>query len=444
VSRGALAFLFNAILATGLAHGNLRPSATHILKTSTADTLGVVAVTAYVYHANGNVTAVTDPDGNATQHVYDANNRKTSTSDALARITRFAYDKVGNKVQEINARGGAKNWAYDALNRVSIAQDPERNQTLYDYDKVGNRVGETWPNGNHLTHVYDALNRPTSSTDTLGSLGAKGYDGQGNVLSETDPRGNVSSHLYDELNRRSESRLPSAAGTRLLAFGYDLVNLYYNRARWMDARIDRFVSMDPQPGMPGNPISLSRYLYANADGVNKIDPSGFSPLDETVTAQGIEINLAVASIRSGFQISAAQGGAALRALGEAVEIAGKQVLGKALRIDPRFIRNIPVNGPGGRRVLDFFLKIGNRVATVEAKYKLPSAGSQAFVRLVGQLESGMATPQAGQIVLWTLKAPTEAELAALLVAVPEAGSTVQFVNGLIGLANWSRLFFLGL
>lgn len=134
----------------------------------------------------------------------------------------------------------------------------------------------------------------------------------------------------------------------------------------------------------------------------------------------------------------------LRSLGLAVENAGRQVLGKALRIDPVRIGNKVVNGPGGRRVIDFFVTIGQRVATIEAKYKIPSQGSQAFTRLVAQMQSAMATPGTGQVVLWTLRAPSNAELAALLTRLPANGSAIQFVAGLNGLASWARFYFLAI
>jgi hypothetical protein len=127
-----------------------------------------------------------------------------------------------------------------------------------------------------------------------------------------------------------------------------------------------------------------------------------------------------------------------------VENAAKQVLGKALRIDPRRIGSTVVNGPGGRRVIDFFITIGQRVATIEAKYKIPRVASPAFTRLVAQLQSAMASQHTGQVVLWTLRSPTNAELAALLTRLPANGSAIQFVAGLHGLASWSRFYFLAL
>jgi RHS repeat-associated protein len=51
-------------------------------------------------------------------------------------------------------------------------------------------------------------------------------------------------------------------------------NFYYLRARYYDPAIGRFSVTDPLEGRINTPLSMHRYLYADADPVNKIDPSG--------------------------------------------------------------------------------------------------------------------------------------------------------------------------
>ena len=52
------------------------------------------------------------------------------------------------------------------------------------------------------------------------------------------------------------------------------VGLYYNRARWYDAKIGRFASVDPFIGHQHIPVSLHKYLYGNASPLSFYDPSG--------------------------------------------------------------------------------------------------------------------------------------------------------------------------
>jgi RHS repeat-associated protein len=49
---------------------------------------------------------------------------------------------------------------------------------------------------------------------------------------------------------------------------------YYLRARFYDPATGRFTKMDPFFGILQDPLSLHRQLYANADPINHVDPSG--------------------------------------------------------------------------------------------------------------------------------------------------------------------------
>ena len=67
-----------------------------------------------------------------------------------------------------------------------------------------------------------------------------------------------------------------------------VTGLYYLRARYMDTNSGRFISMDTYEGSIDDPVSLHKYLYANSDPVNNVDPSGYHTLAETETATGIQ------------------------------------------------------------------------------------------------------------------------------------------------------------
>jgi len=52
------------------------------------------------------------------------------------------------------------------------------------------------------------------------------------------------------------------------------LGLYYLRARYYNPATGRFLSRDPNDGVPTDPASLHKYMYAGGDPVNAWDPSG--------------------------------------------------------------------------------------------------------------------------------------------------------------------------
>jgi hypothetical protein len=65
----------------------------------------------------------------------------------------------------------------------------------------------------------------------------------------------------------------------------------------MNPESGRFVSTDPFSGFKYDPISLHKYLYANAEPVSKIDPSG------EMTIAGAMTSISISSILSSLAVS---------------------------------------------------------------------------------------------------------------------------------------------
>jgi RHS repeat-associated protein len=94
------------------------------------------------------------------------------------------------------------------------------------------------------------------------------------------PLGDASAAVTDTYDYDAYGNLIHSTGTTpnnyLFAseqFDPDL-GLYYNRARYLNASTGRFWSMDTKEGNDNRPLSLHKYLYASADPVGQIDPSG--------------------------------------------------------------------------------------------------------------------------------------------------------------------------
>src|SRR5580700_3871512 len=69
------------------------------------------------------------------------------------------------------------------------------------------------------------------------------------------------------------------------------LGLYYLRARYYNPLTGRFMSRDPDNHDVTNPNALHKYLYANGDPINALDPSGKG--DEFLDYVGLAFTFAV-------------------------------------------------------------------------------------------------------------------------------------------------------
>ncbi|MDD4097088.1 MAG: RHS repeat-associated core domain-containing protein, partial [Oscillospiraceae bacterium] len=71
---------------------------------------------------------------------------------------------------------------------------------------------------------------------------------------------------------------------------YDInTGFYYLRARYMNPSTGTFTSPDAYAGTIFDPVSLHKYLYANANPVMNRDPSGYQTLTLTETGTKLAI-----------------------------------------------------------------------------------------------------------------------------------------------------------
>ena len=108
------------------------------------------------------------------------------------------------------------------------------------------------------------------------------YDAFGNLLSKTGTTANDFLYTGEQYDANT--------------------GFYYLRARYMNPSTGTFTSMDANAGTIFDPVSLHKYLYANANPVMNRDPSGYFTLTEMETAVAIQaiIGAALNSIPSGI------------------------------------------------------------------------------------------------------------------------------------------------
>jgi len=234
----------------------------------TRDRLLTEGAQPYTWDDNGNLIS---KDAEAT-YFWDFENRLIKVQKADGTVVEHLYDPDGNRLQTKTTPAGGATVATNYLVDTSGA--------------LSHVVAET-DNANSLVAYYVraddllALMRP----DGGGGFISRFYhsDGLGSIRRLTDEAGNItdgySYSAFGELlaHTGSDPQPYSFAGEP-----YDPNSgFYYNRARWLDARVGRFASEDPFDGAIHSPSSLHKYLYADQDPPNRSDPTGLTSFATT-------------------------------------------------------------------------------------------------------------------------------------------------------------------
>ena len=205
-----------------------------------------------VYDANGNTLA----SGGKT-FAYDFRNRLKSMNNGTVSIV---YDGDGNRVAK-TAGGVTTQYLVDDQNPTGYPQVVEESvngavQRTYTYGlqriSQNQLIGGAWVPS---FFIYDGAGTVRMLTDATGTVtDTYDYDAWGNAVNTTGSTPNV--YLY-----RGEQYDPD-------------LGLYYLRARYYSPLTGRFLTRDPDAGQIKAPATLHKYLYAAADPVNRIDPTG--------------------------------------------------------------------------------------------------------------------------------------------------------------------------
>jgi RHS repeat-associated protein len=252
-------------------------------------------VTSYTYDRNSN-RLTKNTDGELTSYTYNELNKLVSETGIS-----YVYDLNGNLKTKTEAEQ-TTTYTYNSQNRlirVTIQSGQQVNVEEYLYDFAGNRIAKA----TELSTVYylidtnGALSQVLAEYDENGSLtvnymrgaelisqernGVKLYylyDGHDSVRKLTNEDGIVT----DTYEFDAFGNLTASTGDTVNTYLYcgeqfdGTTGLYYLRARYMNPATGTFISMDTYQGSIFEPVSLHKYLYANANPVMNCDPSGYS------------------------------------------------------------------------------------------------------------------------------------------------------------------------
>ena len=279
----------------------------------------------YTYDAVGNRLSRTDSLEGTTTYEYDANDRLLSTVLAGAE-TRYAYDNNGNTLSRTSGADQIRfDWDFENRLRGVDLEGDGLEDVRYAYDAEGIRVGQTVA-GEETRFLVDAI-RPfaqvvqdyspdgtvqASYTHGIGPIAQDRFgqrtnylsDGHSGVRNLTGDDGVISAgYDYDGFGRQIDSF--GAADNPYQYRGEQVdsqTESYYLRARYYDQESGRFVSTDPFEGIRTEPVTLHRYLYANANPVMASDPSGATTMIE-ISMAATTVGVLQAALVSGTVLS---------------------------------------------------------------------------------------------------------------------------------------------
>ncbi|MEM9387911.1 MAG: RHS repeat-associated core domain-containing protein, partial [Pseudomonadota bacterium] len=146
-------------------------------------------ITSLDYDEEGNLTAVTTPEGRTIGTTFTPTGLIEAHTDALGTLERFVYDIHELPIQRTFGSGQAsrsEEVSYTEEGYIDIGTDAASRQFDLDYDTMGRLTTATLPDGRQLSYGYDAAGHLTSLTppgreayefdvNNVGLLGAERY-----------------------------------------------------------------------------------------------------------------------------------------------------------------------------------------------------------------------------------------------------------------------------
>jgi RHS repeat-associated protein len=247
----------------------------------------------------GTDTFAYDKAGNNQNNAATYNTKNNQMNENL--LYKITYDAMGNIATKYNKlTQHTSNYTFNARNQLtSYSKLDENNNTTktlsYTYDAFNRRVSKTEDNveqkylydGDDIVALLDSSNQVIAtithdeSIDTpLSITNANGTfyyhrDHQGSIVALTDSAGTVvESFTYDNhYGTITDHTINTVANN---PYGYtgrelDTEELYYYRARYYDATLERFIGEDPIGFMSGD---FNFYRYVGNSAVNFNDANG--------------------------------------------------------------------------------------------------------------------------------------------------------------------------
>jgi RHS repeat-associated protein len=261
----------------------------------------------YVYDAVGNRDSKTI-NGTTTTYAYDANDRLLTEKVGTATTVSYSYDNNGSTLTKVE-NGVTTTYTWNDEKRMVSATVGSTTTAEYVYNDQGIRVASkvngvetrylldegitanVWeeyaPNGTvQASYVYG---RDLITQTQAGQTSYYWVDGLGSTRLLTDVQGQVlNAYGYEAFGQTVSQSGTISNKYQYAGEQFDVIlGDYYLRQRFYNASSGRFGRMDTWEGKINRPITLSKYIYADANPVSYTDPSGYTTLGELVLTGAI-------------------------------------------------------------------------------------------------------------------------------------------------------------
>jgi RHS repeat-associated protein len=156
------------------------------------------ATWSYQHNVQGDITAITNPDGQITRYFYDLQGRLLTIRFPDQSGHRFVWNALGQLLEETLPDGTQRTFFYDALGRRITRQDEHGAVTGYEWDAAGRLTRTTLPSGARRAYRYNAYGQVTADTDELGRVTRYEYADDLHLVSRRiNPDGSALKYRYD-------------------------------------------------------------------------------------------------------------------------------------------------------------------------------------------------------------------------------------------------------